>query len=128
MMNERIFPAPPEDPESAAFYAAAKKGRFMIGRCVGTGQYFWYPRAISPFDFGPATLEQASGSGVIYSLSTMRRIDPPYTIAYVTLKEGPTIMTNLVDCDPDSLLIGQDVKLVWKVASDGTPIPCFTPV
>ena len=126
-MADRTPPAPPIGPESAAFYAAAKEGRFLIGRCTGTGQAFWYPRAVSPFDLGPATLEEASGHGTIYSFSPMRRVDPVYTIAYVTLAEGPTMMTNLVDCDPDGLAIGQAVKLVWKQAADGTPVPCFTP-
>ncbi len=126
-MTDRVLPAPPANPESAAFYAAAREGRFLIGRCTGTGKAFWYPRAVSPFDFGPATLEPASGRGVIYSFSPMRRVDPVYTIAYVTLAEGPTMMTNLVDCDPDRLAIGQPVVLVWKAAADGTPVPCFTP-
>ena len=124
---DRVLPAPPIDPESAPFYAAAKEGRFLIGRCTGTGRYFWYPRAVSPFDFGPTTMEPASGRGVIYSFSTMRRVNPPFTIAYVTLEEGPTMMTNLVDCDPDALAIGQAVTLVWKPAADGTPVPCFKP-
>ncbi len=126
-MADRVLPAPPPGPESSAFYAAAREGRFTIGRCTGTGRPFWYPRAVSPFDFGPATLEPASGRGTIYSFSPMRRVDPPYTIAYVTLEEGPTMMTNLVDCDPNALAIGQAVTLVWKPAADGTPVPCFTP-
>ena len=57
----------------------------------------------------------------------MRRLDPPYTIAYVTLEEGPTMMTNLVGCDPDALVIGASVTLAWTPASDGTPVPCFRP-
>ena len=126
-MADRILPAPPAGPDSAAFYAAAREGRFLIGRCTGTGQAFWYPRPVSPFDFGPATLEPASGRGVIYSFSPMRRVNPVYTIAYVTLAEGPTMMTNLVDCDPDGLAIGQAVTLVWNAAADGTPVPCFKP-
>ena len=126
-MADRVFPAPPASPESAAFYEAAKQGKFMIGRCTGTGTLFWYPRAVSPFDGGPTTLEPASGKGVIYSYSVMRRVDPPFTLAYVTLAEGPTMMTNLVDCDFDALKIGQPVTLVWKPAADGTPVPCFTP-
>ena len=125
-MQERAMPAPPANPESKAFYEAAKEGRFLIGRCTDTGRYFWYPRAVSPFTFGAATIEPASGKGVIYSLSTMRRVDPPYTIAYVTLEEGPTMLTNLVDCDPDSVSIGDAVRLVWKPSGDGTPVPCFT--
>ena len=31
----------------------------------------------------------------------MRRAPVPYAIAYVTLAEGPTMMTNIVDCDLD---------------------------
>ncbi len=37
-MADRVSPAPPASPESAAFYAAAREGRFMIGRCTGTGR------------------------------------------------------------------------------------------
>ncbi|MGI4944047.1 MAG: Zn-ribbon domain-containing OB-fold protein [Janthinobacterium lividum] len=122
-----VFAAPPASPESAAFYAAAWEGRFLIGRCRGTGRFFWYPRAVSPFDFGPTTLEPASGKGVIYSFSTTQRDGPAHTIAYVTLAEGPTMMTALVECDPGALAIGQAVSLVWIPAADGTPVPCFRP-
>jgi uncharacterized OB-fold protein len=44
----------------------------------------------------------------------------------VTLKEGPSIQTNIVDCDIDSLKIGQNVKLVFK-PTEGAPLPFFTP-
>ena len=47
-------------------------------------------------------------------------------LAYVTLKEGPSLQTNIVDCDLTSLRIGQKVKLVWK-PTDGAPLPFFTP-
>jgi uncharacterized OB-fold protein len=124
---DSVLAAPPPGPESATFYAAAREGRFLIGRCRGTGRYFWYPRAVSPFDFGPTSLEPASGKGVVYSFSTAQRGGPAYTIAYVTLAEGPTMMTALVDCDPATLAIGQAVTLVWKPAVDGMPVPCFRP-
>jgi uncharacterized OB-fold protein len=50
----------------------------------------------------------------------------PYAIAYVTLKEGPSLQTNIVDCDMDKLKIGQKVKVVFK-PTDGAPLPFFTP-
>ena len=56
----------------------------------------------------------------------MRRVTVPYAIAYVTLEEGPTMLTNFVDCDFDTLKVGQDVKLVFKI-SNGGPVPMFTP-
>jgi len=57
----------------------------------------------------------------------MRRAPVPYAIAYVTLAEGPTMMTNLVDCDLDAIKIGQAVKLVFKPSEGGSPVPMFTP-
>jgi uncharacterized OB-fold protein len=47
-------------------------------------------------------------------------------IAYVTLKEGPSLQTNIVDCEPEKLKIGQKVKVVFK-PTDGAPLPFFTP-
>jgi uncharacterized protein len=52
----------------------------------------------------------------------------PYAIAYVTLAEGPTMMTNIVDCDLDGIKIGQKVKVVFKPSEGGPPVPCFAPV
>ncbi|TDN57947.1 acyl-CoA-associated DUF35 OB-fold domain-containing protein [Paraburkholderia sp. BL10I2N1] len=50
-----------------------------------------------------------------------------YALAYVTLDEGVTMLTNLVDCDPAALEIGQRVKLVFKPSEGGYPVPMFTP-
>jgi uncharacterized OB-fold protein len=57
----------------------------------------------------------------------MRRTPIPYAIAYVTLQEGVSMMTNIVDCDLDKIKIGQDVKLVFKPSDGGPPVPMFTP-
>ena len=125
-MSDPSFPAPPPNPESGAFYAAAADGRFLVPRCTSCGRAHWYPRAQCPFCFGPVTLEPASGNGVVYSFSVMRRATPVTMIAYVTLEEGPTMLTSLVDCDVDAIHIGQAVTLVWKPTVDGPPVPCFS--
>ena len=69
---------------------------------------------------------EASGRGTVYSYSVFRRAPIPYAIAYVTLAEGPTMMTNLVDCDLDAIRIGQAVQVVFKPTEDGPPVPMFT--
>jgi uncharacterized OB-fold protein len=51
----------------------------------------------------------------------------PYAIAYVTLQEGPSLQTNIVDCDLEALKIGQKVKVVFKL-TEGAPLPFFTPI
>ena len=38
------------------------------------------------------------------------------------------MMTNIVDCDFDTLKIGQDVKLEFKPSDGGPPVPMFAPV
>jgi uncharacterized OB-fold protein len=62
-------------------------------------------------------------------MSITRRAGPiPYAIAYVTLDEGVTILTNLADCDLDSVRIGDRVEVVFKPTEGGPPVPMFKPV
>ena len=61
-------------------------------------------------------MQEASGSGEVYSYSIMRRAEVPYAIAYVRLSEGATMMTNIVDCDFDEIKVGMPVRLVFKDA------------
>lgn len=126
-MTERKIAAAPVNPESAPFYKAAAENRFLTRKCTACGRLHWYPRAICPFCWGATEWQEIERTGRIYSYSVMRRVNPPFAIAYVTLDAGPTMLTNLVDCDFDSLRIGQRVTLVWN-ATDGAPVPCFTPV
>ena len=44
----------------------------------------------------------------------MRRTEAPHIIAYVTLGEGPTTMSVIVDADADAVRIGQPVKLKFS--------------
>jgi uncharacterized OB-fold protein len=127
--KERVIPAPIPTEETKAFWEAAKEGRFVTKRCNDCGEFHWYPRALCPFCFSGATeWRQVSGNGVIYSYSVMRRAPEPYAVAFVTLEEGPTMLTNLVDCDFDRLAIGQAVQMVFRSAEDGTPVPMFRPL
>ena len=57
----------------------------------------------------------------------MRRVPVPYALAYVTLDEGVTMMTNIVDCDLDAIRIGQRVRVAFKPSEGGPPVPMFTP-
>lgn len=128
MAAERQIPAPPTNPEVQPFFDAAAAGTLVIKRCLACGEAHHYPRTMCPHCGSDRTeWTDASGRGTIYSYSVLRRATPPYTIAYVTLEEGPTMMTNLVDCDVDALRIGQAVRVVFKPTDGGPPVPVFTP-
>ncbi len=125
--KERKIPAPMVNPETEPFWEAAKQGKFLLPHCVDTGKAFWYPRQVSPFTLGKVEWKESKGMGTIYSVSVMKRAPEIYAIAYVTLDEGCTMMTNIVDCDFDKVAIGDRVQVTWKPAEDGTPYPQFKP-
>ena len=126
-MAERRIPAPSATPDTEAFWQAARAHRLLVPHCTVCGRLHWYPRPLCPFCFSDA-LEQveASGQGTIYSFSVMRRTAEPYAVGYVTLAEGPTMLTNFVGCDFDALRIGRPVRLVWTRTDGGPPVPTFT--
>ena len=126
--QERKIPAPEANPETRPFWEAATAGRLLIGKCKTCGKAHYYPRAICPLCGSDATeWVPASGRGAVYSYSVMRRVPVPYALAYVTLAEGVTMMTNIVDCDLDSIRIGQRVRVSFKPTDGGPPVPMFTP-
>jgi hypothetical protein len=115
------------NPETRPFFDAAAAGKLLIRRCVSCAKAHWYPRALCPFCFGECAWEEASGRATIYTFSVMERATPPYAIGYVTLAEGPAVLTNFVDTDLASLRIGQAVKVTFRACEDDGPtLPFFT--
>lgn len=125
----RKISAPRVLPESLPFWQAADEGRYLVKKCNSCGQVHHYPRDICPFCLSADTVWQESdGTGVVYSFSTMGKDEAAYTMAYVTLDEGVTVMSNLVDCDPAQVRIGQKVRVVFTPTEGGHAVPMFTPV
>ena len=124
----RKIPAPRVLPESLAYWPAADEGKLLVKKCNACGEVHHYPRDICPHCLSSDTVwQQAAGTGTVYSFSTMGQGEAAYTLAYVTLDEGVTLMTNLVDCDPAKVAIGDKVRVVFK-PTDGHAVPMFTPV
>jgi hypothetical protein len=126
-MNTHWFPAglpvdaPVIDPEVTPFWDGTRRGRLVLPFCPGCEQSFWYPRGFCP-RCGSSDLEwlEASGRGTVYSYSVVRkafgewRDHAPFVIAYVTLGEGVTIPTNLVECSSDQLAVGLEVQALFE--------------
>ena len=123
----RKITSPVVTSETQPFWQAAREGRFLVPFCAACGKAHWYPRTYCPFcSSGETKWEESPGEGVIYTYSVMHRNTPvPYAIGYVTLDEGVSLLTNFVECDFDSLSIGQRVKLKWSPTGEGNP-PVFT--
>lgn len=126
----RPIPSPAVSIETKPFWDAAREGRFLIKRCKACGKAHWYPRAYCPFcASGETVWEESPGEGVIYTYSVMHRSPTgPYAIGYVTLNEGPAVLTNFVDVAADELKIGMKVKVKFQpTEGGGPPAPVFAP-
>lgn len=114
-------------PDNADFWDNCNAGRLTLRRCMSCDELHWYPRSLCPFCLGPTRWEEVSGHGTVYTYSITRRAGPkPYCIAYVDLKEGPRMMTNIVECDLEKVRIGSTVRVLFEMSDDGRSIPMFT--
>jgi uncharacterized OB-fold protein len=125
---ERVPACPRTNVENQPFWDAAAQGTLLLKRCRACGASHYYPRAHCPHCLGPDTEWIAStGRGSVYSFSVMRRVPAPYAIAYVTLDEGVTLMTNIVGCDLDRIAIGMRVRVGFRPSDGALLIPIFVP-
>ncbi len=120
--QERKIRDPNLNPSDEPYFKAAGEGKLMLKKCKGCGKVHHYPRAICPFCFSQnLEWQQAKGTGEIYTFSVTRRSTPtPYAIGYVTLNEGPKLMTNIVNC-------GMKVKVCFVKSENETAVPMFEP-
>jgi uncharacterized OB-fold protein len=121
------IPAPAITTETAEFWRRANDGQLTVPRCQACGKFHWYPRANCPFCTSDRLeLKEAKGTGTIYSFSISRRgKDDSYVIAYVTLDEDVTMLTNIINADTSKLAIGQKVRVALVASKDGQRVPMF---
>ena len=128
MAAEYSKPLPrPLNPElTRPFWEAAKRHELVMPRCKTCDQLFFYPRSECPRCLG-SDLEwvRVSGRGWLHSFTIINqpanaafRDDVPYVYAVVQLIEGPRMISNLVECDVESVSVDMPVEVVFD---DVTP-------
>lgn len=133
-MSSLPAPAPVVTQETASFWAATAEGRFQLQRCNACDTVIWFPRRHCPSCWSQdLAVFDASGNGTIYSFTVIRKgamlykESAPFVVAYVELAEGPRVMTNIVDCDPETVRIGMPVSVVWHDTGKGNALYRFRP-
>jgi len=128
------LPVPHPDADSARFWAATLAGRLELPRCRSCGQLVWYPRRRCPGCHGDdLDWEVLSGLGTVYASTVVHRAPEsfagpvPYVVALVDLDEGARLMTNIVDCPPETVAIGMRVGVTFQRVSDQAALPLFAP-
>ena len=136
METERPIPQP-ITPESKPYWDGMKEGKLMLPKCQDCGKVHFYPRVFCPHCHSKnLTWVQGSGKGKLYSFEILYRpfnravkVPPPYVLAMIELEEGPRMLSNLVNVEPDPKVIKCDmpVEMVFSKLTDDVTIPLFQP-
>jgi len=132
-MTQIPLPRPYQD--TAAYWEAAKAHRFIIQKCRDCGAHQHYPRGVCSHCLSSALdWVDASGDATVYSFSVNYRAphpgfkdQTPFVLAIVELAEGPRMMTNIVDCDPETVTIGMPVTVAFDDVTEDVTLPKFRP-
>jgi uncharacterized protein len=93
-VSDQRAPEPYGDPNTYAFWDAARSGRLLIQRCTACGAHQFYPRPFCLRCQGTVEWTESAGRGVVYA-QTLVHVEtpggpkPPYTVAVVELDEVP---------------------------------------
>jgi uncharacterized OB-fold protein len=117
---------------SQPFWDSCKAGRMRLQCCADCGTYAFYPVYICP-ECASRKLNwtPVSGRGTIHTFTIATKAtfetDGPLVVALVELEEGAMMVTNVQTKTPETLAIGDAVRLVYEKVSDDITLPMFEP-
>jgi uncharacterized protein len=123
------------------FWAATREQRYLVQWCTSCSKPIFYPREACPWCLASDALEwkASNGTGTVHAVSVQyrpgnpaMRDQVPYAVALVELDAGADdatirVMSNVVNCDPEGVRVGDQVNIVWEELSDGRNLPLFAP-
>lgn len=130
---EPILPVVTED--NGPYWASAREHALKLPFCVSCEAAFYPPQSRCPRCLRDAVeWRTVSGRGTIYSWVTVHQVYDrsfadrvPYVVATVELKEGPKLITNIVNCEPDVVRANMSVRIVYNDVTDDVALVQFEP-
>lgn len=128
-------PIPSISQVAGPYWEGAVLGELRVHHCSACDARFLYARSLCPRCWTPDPgWETVSGRGRVQSFTVVAQApyaafadDVPYVVAIVRLDEGPTMMANIVDCDPATVAIGLPVEVTFERRGD-VSLPQFRTV
>ena len=127
----KFLPSP--QPGTEPFWEGCKRHQLLLQKCGECGTHQFYPRVIcTSCSAGSLDWAESSGIGTVVSWTIVRHPvseayadDVPYVIALIKLQEGPTMMSQMIDCDPESVRSGMPVIVSFQDWTDDVSMPVF---
>jgi len=133
---EYTKPIPVPDNVSQTFWEGSKAHRLLLQRCGACGAYQFFPQSCCRrcLAENPEWIE-ASGKGKVYSFTVIHRPpshtfeeDVPYVVAIIELDEGPRLMSNIIEVEPDEVQVNMRVEVIFDDINSMISLPRFRPI
>lgn len=125
---------PVATPETQHFWDGTQQHKLLLQQCESCNATYFPPRPFCPHcSERRVRVLPASGRATLYSYVISHRrapgFEPPFSIAVVTLEEGPRLMTNVVGCPqtPEALVLDMPLEVVFEKLDDTITLPLFRP-
>jgi uncharacterized OB-fold protein len=104
------------------FYAWCARGELRLRRCGACREWCHVPRVTCPNCAATDwSWERVKGTGRVYTWTVVHRaMHPafmdavPYAVVVVELDEGPRLVSGIVDCPPEELVMEMPVEVVFE--------------
>lgn len=126
------LPEPKPTAISEPHWQGCKDSKLMVQRCNQCALYVFPPQPVCPQCMQTSLIwQRSSGNGTLYSFSVVHRpqtpaFEAPYITAIIELEEGWHMLSNLVDCNAETVAIGDPVEVHFQPRGDSV-LPLFKP-
>lgn len=130
-------PKPTPSRDSAFFWQGVAEGQLLAQCCSGCARLRHPPRPMCPHcgstEWQPTPL---SGRGSVHSWieplhPKLPFFEEPLLVALIDLEEGPRLLSNLCEVDPEEVTTGMEVEVFFipsqEGAEDDQPVHQFRP-
>jgi acetyl-CoA acetyltransferase/uncharacterized OB-fold protein len=131
-------PLPQVTPQNEFFWTAGGDGVLRIQECLDCNALIHPPQPICRYcrshNMG---VRDVSGNATLSAFTVNHRfgfpdLPPPYVVAQVAVAEDPRVRltTNIVECEPDELEVGQSLEVAFEKIQDEAGVvwlPLFRP-
>jgi uncharacterized OB-fold protein len=132
MGDEPGRPLPRASELTSPHWSACGEGKLLFQECSACGQAVFPPQEFCPGELTETLRwKQSRGIGVVYSHTTIWRpqtpaFEVPYIVGDIELSEGFHMLTNIVDCAPDTVYVGMPVRVSFRPVGRAV-LPFFEP-
>lgn len=104
------------------FYAWCAREQLRLRRCMACREWCHVPRVTCPNCASTDwAWERVKGTGRVFTWTVVHRAmhpafteDVPYAVVVVELDEGPRLVSGIVDCPPEELMMEMPVEVVFE--------------